>query len=97
MLFGAFWVVDVRLEEEERSYVDFAFGSDEGWIAGVHRFSVIRGEVLGKEDQNVTIEFAHAGCNPREDKPLKPEFMQTLHMWYAMWLFREGVGAVVKG
>jgi hypothetical protein len=45
---------------------------------------------------SVTIEFAHAGCNPRENKPLKPDILQPLHMLYAMLLFREGVAEVLK-
>lgn len=100
LLFGAFRVVDVHLEQQAspqgQSYVDVVFGRDVGFVAGVHRFSVSRGEGTGKEHKNVTIEFAHAGCDPKEDKPLKPDFLQTLHLWYAMLLFREGVSEVIK-
>ena len=86
---------------QSQSYVDFAFGSENGPIAGVHRFSVIRdgivdGDGEGIESENVTIEFAHVGCNPKENKPLKPDVLQTLHLWYAMLLFREGVAEVMK-
>jgi hypothetical protein len=86
-----------------QSYVDFVFGSDVGFIAGVHRFSVSQ---IGSNEEseertadstaNCRIEFAHLGCNPKEDKPLKPDVLQTLHLWYAMLLFREGVAEVMK-
>jgi hypothetical protein len=110
LLFGAFRVVDSHLEpraaqqtsQQSQSYIDFAFGSDKGYIAGVHRFSVSRdGQSTEKNEQdegatNVTIEFAHAGCNPRENKPLKPDVIQTLHMFYSILLFMEGVAEVHK-
>jgi hypothetical protein len=110
LLFGAFRVVDSHIEsrtaqhtsQETQSYIDFAFGSDEGYIAGVHRFSVSRSEPEKKNQPDtdstttVTIEFAHAGCNPRENKPLKPDFIQSLHMFYSILLFMEGVAEVQK-
>jgi hypothetical protein len=111
LLFGVFRVVDSHVEIDAPqqqdsttcSYVDFAFGSDDGFIAGVHRFSVTRTLTMGVENEkdadgtrNVTIEFAHSGCNPKENKPLKPDILQTLHLWYAMLLFREGVAEVTK-
>lgn len=100
LLFGAFRVVDCNLAAVE-SHVDFAFGSDGGAIAGVHRFFVAdvsrdQGKVQ-TGTRTVTIGFAHSGCNPRENKPLSPEVLQTLHLWYAMLLFREGVAEVMKG
>lgn len=98
LLFGAFRLVHVRLGGRE-SHVDFAFGADGGAIAGVHRFEVFDVEGGGGEVQNggyreVVVRFSHAGCNPREDKPLGPAVVQTLHLWYAMLLFREGVAEV---
>jgi hypothetical protein len=110
LLFGTFRVVDSRMQphvssqmsEHAESYIDFAFGSDDGFIAGVHRFSVSRNSNSNDDDLNdktttsVTIEFSHKGCNPKEDKPMGPDFMQTLHLMYAMLLFREGVAEVIK-
>jgi hypothetical protein len=110
ILFGVFRIADIHLEHQathqtpsqNSSYVDFVFGSDVGFIAGVHRFSISREDMSkAPEEQNVgkinrKIEFAHLGCNPKEDKPLKPDFLQTLHLWYAMLLFREGVAEVMK-
>lgn len=99
LLFGAFRVVDIQLAERE-SYIDFAFGSDDGAIAGVHRFSVAgHPESHGRRPRGtraVSITFAHSGCNPRENKPLGPEMIQSLHLWYAMLLFREGVAKTIK-
>jgi hypothetical protein len=100
--FGAFRVIDFH-DMLHNSYIDFAFGSDDWFIAGVHRFSVSRG--IGEREgqgenrglESVRIEFAHCGCNPRENKPLGLGFLQTLHVWYAMLLFVEGVAEVVKG
>jgi hypothetical protein len=111
LLFGTFRVVDSRMQprvstqtsEQTESYIDFAFGSDNGFIAGVHRFSVSRNSNTKSDEQNddgtttsVTIAFSHKGCNPKEDKPMGPDFMQTLHLIYAMLLFREGVAEVIK-
>jgi hypothetical protein len=111
LLFGVFRVVDFHIEPQANqetsrqtySYIDFAFGSDDGYIAGVHRFSVSRNDLSKEETEqdadstaSATIEFAHAGCNPRDNKPLKPEILQSLHMLYAMLLFREGVAEVLK-
>jgi hypothetical protein len=104
LLFGVFRVVGRCIQEsssaqQEPSYIDFAFGLEGGNLAGVHRFSVKRtkdaNEVAGAIP--VTIEFAHTGCNPQVNEPLKPEVLQTLHLAYAMLLFREGVAEVLKG
>ncbi|KAF2794601.1 hypothetical protein K505DRAFT_360923 [Melanomma pulvis-pyrius CBS 109.77] len=111
VLFGAFRVVDCHFQNtcvpaslsapasaRGLSYIDFAFGSDDGGLAGVHRFSVVRDgagdDVAGAEC--VTIEFAHTGCNPKVDKPLGPYVLQSLHLLYAMLLFREGVVEVMR-
>jgi hypothetical protein len=110
LLFGTFRVVDSRIQPrvslqtstQADSYIDFAFGSDDGFIAGVHRFSISRNSDSKEEIEDdgtttsVTIEFSHKGCNPKEDKPMGPDFMQTLHLMYAMLLFREGVAEVIK-
>lgn len=112
LLFGTFRAVDFYIEtcaphqadSRTCSYIDFAYGSDDGFIAGVHRFSVSRTWIdETKSERNVdsttsvTIEFAHSGCNPRGKYPLKPDALQMLHSWYAMLLFREGVAELMKG
>lgn len=103
VMFGVFRVVDRCIQEipsaqQEPSYIDFAFGFENGNLAGVHRFSVRRtgGMEESTGTSSVIIEFAHTGCNPQVDEPLKPEVLQTLHLAYAMLLFREGVAEVMK-
>ncbi|KAI8935570.1 hypothetical protein NX059_008139 [Plenodomus lindquistii] len=99
LLFGAFRVLHIHVSDEI-SYIDFAFGSDNGAIAGVHRFSVSESAPFKGKSPNgsrfVKIKFAHSGCNPKVNKRLSPELLLTLHNWYAMLLFREGVAQVVK-
>ncbi|KAF2029129.1 hypothetical protein EK21DRAFT_68361, partial [Setomelanomma holmii] len=98
VLFGAFRVVDLMVahpKDEEDSYIGFAFGSDNWPLAGAHRFCISRRDEVGGENV-VTIKFVHSGCDPRENKPLSPAFLQTLHLWYAMVLFREGIAEVMK-
>ncbi|KAH6629737.1 hypothetical protein C7974DRAFT_395136 [Boeremia exigua] len=108
IIFGAFRIVDIKCSncsekyvqhsEAKYSYIDIAFGGDDSFIAGVHRFSVSESEgsasIEGKRP--VTISFNHISCNPKEDKPLGPDVLQTLHLWYAMLLFREGIVSVLK-
>lgn len=60
ILFGAFQLVDSHLKSAPSdplpSYLDFGFGSDRGYFAGCHRFSLYRGlkskkgSELGKSD-----------------------------------------------
>lgn len=80
------------------SYIDYVFGSDQGPLAGVHRFSVTSNGNAEHSDgtRSVTIEFAHTGCNPQVNERLKPEILQSFHLAYAMMLFREGVAEVLK-
>ncbi|QRD02603.1 hypothetical protein JI435_113590 [Parastagonospora nodorum SN15] len=110
LIFGVWRLVESQVEAGPpsqphlgpSSHVDFVFGWNDGFIAGIHRFSVIRADNEAKPDTNhdsttnVTIEYAHTSCNPKENKPLKPDALMTLHMWYALLLFREGVGEVLK-
>jgi hypothetical protein len=108
ILFGAFRIVDIQqssLAEEplgrlpaRPSYVDIAFGADDGFIAGVHRFSVseVEDSAHAEGKRHVTITFDHTSCNPKESRPLGPELLQTLHLWYAMLLFKEGVVNVLR-
>lgn len=108
VLFGSFRVLETQISSAAKqhplelqhysSFIDFAFGSDDGFIAGVHRFSVSEAQGVGetKGTKQITVEFSHTGCNPREDKPLGPAVLQNLHLWYAMLLFREGIAEVLK-
>lgn len=104
-----FRVVDSRVSElatssnlttqQPPSFIDFAFGSESGPLAGVHRFSVseAHGAVAVKGTRRVTIEFSTTRCNPPEHRLMDSSILQTLHLWYALVLFREGVVQVLKG
>lgn len=108
VLFGAFRIIDLQrstsvdqgleMPATRPCYVDMAFGADDGFISGVHRLSVSEvdpsADVGGKK--YVTIAFDHTSCNPRENKPLGPDVLQTFHLWYAMLLFKEGIVNVLK-
>lgn len=111
LLFGVWLMTDKHVENRAsqnaslpyQSYVDLAFGADDFYLAGVHRFTVSREAVESKTQNqsddktvNVKIEFSHAGCNPRKNERLKPDILEPLHNWYAMLLFREGVAEVLK-
>ncbi|KAF2017408.1 hypothetical protein BU24DRAFT_490580 [Aaosphaeria arxii CBS 175.79] len=112
LFFGAFRVVESRVVDRSdvadgkasESYIDFAYGFDQGPLAGVHRFSVKRGaapgsggcEKQGKEEETVTIEFSHSGCNPLSDEWRLPLTLEGFHSIYAMLLFREGVAGVIS-
>ena len=98
-LFGGFQVIDYRLKQDfpddskTHSYIDFAFGSDTGYLAGVHRFSVWTDS---KDDRKVVIEYEDTAFNPKVDKPLLPDLLLRFHLVYAMVLFREGVLNVLR-
>ena len=108
VLFGAFRIIDISLSssshlqletfEAGSSQVDIAYGSDNGFISGIHCFSVSESE--GSADlhgnRHVTINFDSTSCNPKENKQLGPDLLMTFHMLYAMLLFKEAVGSVVK-
>lgn len=108
VLFGAFRIIDIslsssshlRLEtfEARSSQVDIAYGSDNGFIAGVHRFSVseLEGPANLHGNRHVTINFDSTSCDPKENKQLGPDLLMTFHMLYAMLLFKEAVGSVLK-
>lgn len=102
IIFGAFQVVDKKLESEGRDecYIDFAYGSSQRSFAGVHRFSVERlsRPVDGGDDEEDTVRLSMScmTCNPQEDKKVAPEWSSTLHRMYAMLLFREGIANLVR-
>ncbi|KAF3046328.1 hypothetical protein E8E12_001589 [Didymella heteroderae] len=92
VLFGAFRVVDskwsdypgtsVKTSRAQYSCIDLAFGSDDGFIAGVHRFSVseVEGSTNIESKRLVSINFDHFSCNPKENKLLGPSVLQTFHL-----------------
>jgi hypothetical protein len=77
------------------SYIDFAFGTEGGRLAGMHRFSILRHSA--DEQGKVTIEFSDTAFDPRAKRPLKPELLVSFHRAYAMLLFRDGVKRVMNG
>jgi len=80
------------------SYVDLIFGSDEGILRGVHRFSVLRdsSKAANGRTQEVVIRFSHTNCSPKEIKTLGLAAIEKFHLLYAMLLFRDGVAEVLK-
>lgn len=112
---GAFQVVDHGVTErlqgdggayargiERETYVDFVFGSDTGFLRGVHRFSVLRRPLMdgnGKAKESgqdeLELRFAALACDPIRNKPLKPAWLAKFHLAYAMLLFRDGVAEVL--
>jgi len=110
-LFGAFQVLEFYDSDQATSldsappgdsYVDFGFGSDGSIFSGFQRYSLSRSarvhEKVDADDADnsvVRITFSCVACNPMQDKPIKPDFLFVLHKFYAMLLFREGVGQIL--
>ncbi|ORX97858.1 hypothetical protein BCR34DRAFT_577664 [Clohesyomyces aquaticus] len=93
ILFHAFQVIDLQLSTSP-SYVDFAFGSSLTSFAGVHRFSISR---LGDDSKTIELAFEHTSCNPNVNRPLPGGWVLfSLHKFYAMVLYREGVAGVMR-
>lgn len=103
-MFGAFRIVDITSAPSsdplntQSSYIDIAFGSDTGFIAGVHRFSIseVEGSAVVEDRRPIAITFEHTSCDPKRYEPLSLRMLRTFHLWYAMLLFREGVANVLK-
>jgi hypothetical protein len=62
ILFGAFQLVDSHLKlapsDPLPSYLDFGFGSDRGYFAGCHRFSLHRGLESDKDSELGSLNVA---------------------------------------
>ncbi|KAF2712122.1 hypothetical protein K504DRAFT_426062 [Pleomassaria siparia CBS 279.74] len=99
VLFSAFQVVDIHIEEpsprsqKTHSCVDFAFGSDTFYIAGVHRFSVWRNAGVS---ESVKMEYSDTAFNPKAKQTLPSQTVWSFHLVYAMVLFREAVARVMR-
>lgn len=76
------------------SYIDFAYGSDDGVLAGIHRFSIHRDG--GMDDGTIEVEFSSLSINPKGNPP-GLAILGTFHRIYAMLLFREAVSNIVRG
>ena len=110
---GTFEVVHVKVAEEvgvggedgmeRESYVDFVFGSDTGFLRGMHRFSVLwRWEAAdgvtdgeGGGQETCELRFSCLTCDPMREQPSMSKWLQRFHLVYAMLLFREGVAEVL--
>lgn len=81
------------------SYIDLAWGVEGGLLAGVHRFSVTRdvGVKNGEEKEGDVVITFECEANTKDWAGVLGGTLGTFHMWYAMWLFREGVAEVLKG
>ena len=101
--------VDTNNDSPE-SYVDFGFGPARSSFAGFHRLSVTRLQPAdepisdvekpnpGAESTSTRMRLTLScfACNPSEDKPLGSALFRTFHLNYAMLLFREGEGNVLR-
>ncbi|KAF4468020.1 hypothetical protein FALBO_5114 [Fusarium albosuccineum] len=105
VLFGVFQTLDKNLAAQgelqdapgrSESYIDFGFGSDQFPFAGVHRFAVVRSKEKASEQQTVQVHCQSMSCNPKVNKPLRPEWMFGFHMAYANLLFRDGVSEIKR-
>lgn len=80
---------------ESHSYIDFAFGAEDGRLAGMHRFSILRNPA--DTESKITVEHSDIALDPRAKGPMKPELLVSFHRAYAMLLFRDGVRSMVNG
>ncbi|KIW54134.1 hypothetical protein PV05_06516 [Exophiala xenobiotica] len=107
VLFGAFQVVDCRLTnhqnspEPAESYIDFGFGSDTSHFSGFHRFSIHRDSPKDLDppagpatSTTVTITNSCLACDPSKNNLFGGSLLHSLHKFYAMLLFQEGVARV---
>lgn len=80
------------------SYIDLAWGSESGLLAGVHRFSVSHDMDLksGEEKEGSVVITFECEANTRDWAGLLGGTLGKFHLWYSMWLFREGVAEVLK-
>lgn len=65
----------------------------------MHRFSVTRdvGVKSGEEKERDVVITFECEANTKDWAGVLGGTLGTFHMWYAMWLFREGVAEVLKG
>ncbi|RDW69754.1 hypothetical protein BP6252_08774 [Coleophoma cylindrospora] len=80
---------------EESSYVDIAFGDDRKRFAGFHRFEIMR-EGKPESSSGATIWYSCIACNPSVDRYPFPGWTFTLHKFYAIHLFRDGIAEILK-
>jgi hypothetical protein len=88
-----FHVVDRATDTSgtNESFVDFAFGSDNGTFAGAHRIYVSRAP---DDPEAVTIGLACIVVNPATGKNMVPPGTAVFHRIYAMLLFRDSLAEI---
>lgn len=98
-LFGSFVVLDEYIaatpSEQDASYIDYGFGSDESTFAGCHRFQIARLPAQADAEPQVQMELLHFRCNPQENKPSIAEYVKRFHYVYAKALFANGIHSLL--
>lgn len=98
-LFGSFLMLDKHIaatpSEQDASYVDYGFGSDEFIFAGCHRFQITRLPTREGAEPQVQMELLHFRCNPQTNKPSIAEYIERFHFVYAKTLFANGIQSLV--
>lgn len=92
-----------NVENEDISYVEVAYGSDQTSFAGFHRFEVIHNDDKLEEragasgrgnvglNTDIKLSYSSLSCNPITNRPAAPHWVAVFHKFYGMRLFRDGV------
>jgi hypothetical protein len=93
-----------RSEGEDESYIDLGFGFNKpgSRFCGIDRISIVRdpapsasGDEATPGKEKVTVVYAAMACNPSENRMPVAQAIQNFHSFYAMYLFREGLGRLI--
>lgn len=100
-LFGFFQMLDKQVSinpsEDDVSYVDYGFGSDEFIFAGCHRFQITRLTTRPGTEPQIQMELQSFHCNPQHNKPSIPySGLRRFHNAYAKALFANGVQSLIS-
>jgi hypothetical protein len=82
------------------SFVEVAFGKDDGGFSGSHRFEVWREDGEGEkceEKEVVGVRLSGMRGNPTQDGNFGTMWLDGFHKVYAQALFRDGVCEILKG
>jgi hypothetical protein len=98
--FGIFQIVDLQIAESTKtnsSYVDFAFGSDQAYFAGCHRFRLRRlSEDSAADSPHVEISLEAFRCNPNGSLSVFDGLLSWVHRFYARLLFADGIQSIIR-
>lgn len=84
---------------EKGSFLEIAFGKNEGTFSGSHRIEVQReSDVSEKEpgESVVVVTWSQVRGNPTEDGNLMTSWINGFHKVYAMSLYANGVSEILK-